>query len=197
MGGAPDAEPIAVIGMSGRFPQAADLQAFWRNLEGGRDCIEEVPASRWDWREVWGDPATQDNKTNIKWGGFIEGVDEFDPLFFGISPKEAEVMDPQQRLLMMYVWKAIEDAGYAPSSGRRTPNSPCTPYAPTGCRRNGHAHGAAPTGPAGCGWPAGPHAHGGAGGSGAAAAAAAAAISAAVAAETEVKEGMGAFIPPH
>ena len=62
------------------------------------------------------------NKTNIKWGGFIDGVGEFDPLFFGISPREAELMDPQQRLLMSYVWKAIEDSGYAASqlAGSRT-----------------------------------------------------------------------------
>src|SRR5260370_327629 len=75
----------------------------------------------WDWRAVYGDSG-QENKTNIKWGGFIEGVDEFDPLFFNISPREAELMDPQQRLLMMYVWKAIEDAGYSPLrlSGSKT-----------------------------------------------------------------------------
>ena len=68
---------------------------------------------RWDWREYYGDPAAAANKTSIKWGGFIDGIAGFDPLFFGISPKEAEMMDPQQRLLMMYVWKAIEDAGYS------------------------------------------------------------------------------------
>ncbi|WP_287777581.1 type I polyketide synthase, partial [Janthinobacterium sp.] len=56
------------------------------------------------------------NKTRAKWAGMIDGVDGFDPLFFGISPKEAELMDPQQRLLMLHVWNAIEDAGYAASS---------------------------------------------------------------------------------
>ena len=109
-------EPIAIIGMAARLPGAPDVDAFWHNLAQGRDSITEIPASRWDWRAVWGDPAREDNRTHVKWGGFIEGVDEFDPLFFGISPKEAEVMDPQQRLLMEYTWRAIEDAGIAPSS---------------------------------------------------------------------------------
>ncbi|WP_343996904.1 SDR family NAD(P)-dependent oxidoreductase, partial [Ideonella azotifigens] len=106
-------EPIAIIGMSGHFPQARDIAEFWRNLQAGKDCIGEVPRERWDWQAWFGDPITEDNKTNVKWGGFIEGVDEFDPMFFGISPKEAELMDPQQRLMMAQVWKALEDAGYA------------------------------------------------------------------------------------
>nr|WP_158700730.1 SDR family NAD(P)-dependent oxidoreductase [Bacillus paralicheniformis] len=109
-------EPIAIIGMSGKFPMASDLDEFWENLQSGKDCIEEIPSDRWDWREYYGDPAKEANKTNIKWGGFIDGVAEFDPLFFGISPKEAEFIDPQQRLLMMYVWKVIEDAGYSTQS---------------------------------------------------------------------------------
>ncbi|HWX67121.1 MAG TPA: SDR family NAD(P)-dependent oxidoreductase, partial [Rhodanobacter sp.] len=106
-------EPIAIIGISGQFPQARDIEAFWRNLRDGKDCITEIPLERWDWRAWYGDPAREENKTNITWGGFIDGVDEFDPMFFGISPKEAELMDPQQRLMMLHVWKALEDAGYA------------------------------------------------------------------------------------
>lgn len=107
------AESIAIIGMSGIFPMASDLDQFWDNLLEGRDCIQEIPKERWDWRAFEGDAMQEINKTNIKWGGFIDGIDEFDPLFFGISPREAETMDPQQRLLMTYIWKAIEDAGYA------------------------------------------------------------------------------------
>ncbi len=106
-------EPIAIVGMSGAFPEAKDIEEFWKNLVEEKDCIREIPEKRWDWRKYYGDPNRENNKTNIKWGGFIEGVDEFDPLFFGISPREAELMDPQQRLLMEYVWKAIEDAGYS------------------------------------------------------------------------------------
>ena len=110
------ADAVAVIGMSGRFPMADDVAAFWRNLVEARDCIVEIPGERWDWRAFYGDPLMEANRTNIKWGGFIDGIDEFDPLFFGISPREAELMDPQQRLMMTYIWKAIEDAGYSAAS---------------------------------------------------------------------------------
>ncbi|MDB6039325.1 MAG: CalA, partial [Verrucomicrobiales bacterium] len=110
------AERIAIVGMSGRFPQAADLEAFWENLKAGRDCISEVPPDRWSWEEYYGDPDEDPTKTKIKWGGFMDGVGEFDPLFFNLSPREAEGMDPQNRLLMMYVWLAMEDAGYSASS---------------------------------------------------------------------------------
>ena len=118
---APD-DAVAVIGMSGCFPMADDVAGLWRNLVEGRDCIVEIPGERWDWRAVDGDPLKEANKTNVKWGGFIVGIDEFDPLFFGISPREAELMDPQQRLMMSYIWKAIEDAGYSAASlaGSRT-----------------------------------------------------------------------------
>jgi len=116
-----EGDPIAIVGFSCRFPQSPDADAFWDNLKNGRDCISRIPADRWDWRAYDGDPKVEQGKTNIHWGGFIEGVFEFDPLFFGISPREAKLMDPQQRLVMMHVWKAIEDSGHAPRSlaGRR------------------------------------------------------------------------------
>ncbi len=107
-------EPVAIVGISGKFPMAENVQEFWNNLAQGKDCITEIPKDRWDWKEFCGDPAKEKNKTDIRWGGFINGTDEFDPMFFGISPGEAEVMDPQQRLLMLYVWKALEDAGICP-----------------------------------------------------------------------------------
>lgn len=122
VGAHPHREPIAIVGMSGRFPQCDDVDGLWEVLKTGRDCITEIPADRWDWREIYGDPDTEGEKTNIKWAGFIDGIDQFDPLFFNISPAEARMMDPQQRLLMTYAWKAIEDAGHAPASlsGSRT-----------------------------------------------------------------------------
>ncbi len=115
-------DPIAIVGMSGRMPQSADLAAFWAHLAAGDDLIEEVPADRWDWRAIYGDPAQDRNKTRAKWGGFMPDVDRFDHAFFGISPKEAELMDPQQRLFLETVWQAIENAGYRPGdlSGSRT-----------------------------------------------------------------------------
>ena len=106
-------DPVAIIGIAGQFPKSEDIDAFWNNLESGKDCISEIPASRWNWKEYWGDPTLDQNKTNIKWGGFIEDTDQFDPLFFGVSPREALLMDPQQRLLMTYSWLVIEDAGYS------------------------------------------------------------------------------------
>ncbi|XXT21474.1 SDR family NAD(P)-dependent oxidoreductase [Sorangium sp. So ce429] len=109
-------EPIAIIGMSGCFPGAPDLDAFWDNLRDGKDSITEVPGSRWDWKAIYGDPSEGGNKTLVKWGGFIDSVEHFDPLFFNISRREAHTMDPQQRLLMTHAWKAIEDAGYSPRS---------------------------------------------------------------------------------
>ncbi|OYO41288.1 hypothetical protein CG709_21275 [Lachnotalea glycerini] len=80
-------EPMAIIGMSGTFPKAKDLDEFWENLDAETDGISEVPKSRWDWKKYDGDPGKEENKTNIKWGGFIEDTDQFDPLFFGISPR--------------------------------------------------------------------------------------------------------------
>ncbi|PCK07194.1 MAG: hypothetical protein COA42_15635, partial [Alteromonadaceae bacterium] len=103
---------IAIIGMAGRFPGADNYREFWQNLVDGRSSIREIPQERWDWREVYGDPAQAGNKTNIKWGGFIHDVDKFDPLFFNISPQEANYTDPQHRLFLQSVWHAIEDAGY-------------------------------------------------------------------------------------
>ncbi|OBY80697.1 hypothetical protein BBG47_04940 [Paenibacillus sp. KS1] len=108
-------EPIAIIGMSGKMPSSDDLDEFWRNLEQGTNMISIIPQDRWDWAEYYGDPNSEINKTDIKWGGFMKEVDKFDPLFFGISPREAELMDPQQRIFLESVWSAIEDAGYRAS----------------------------------------------------------------------------------
>ncbi len=113
---------IAIIGMACRFPGAEDYRQFWQNLVLGVDSVTEIPPERWDWRAYWGDPLTEPNKTNSRWGGFIEDVDKFDASFFNISPREAELMDPQQRILLELSFACIEDAGYRPSalSGSKT-----------------------------------------------------------------------------
>ncbi|PKA71716.1 polyketide synthase PksJ/polyketide synthase PksN [Pseudomonas baetica] len=110
-GPAAGGQRIAVIGMAGRFPQAYDLDGFWQNLQAGQDCIGEIPASRWDWRDYYSDSG-EPGTISSKWGGFIEDATSFDPLFFQISPREAEVMDPLERLFLQHAWMAMEDAGY-------------------------------------------------------------------------------------
>jgi bacillaene biosynthesis, polyketide synthase / nonribosomal peptide synthetase PksN/BaeN len=109
-------EPIAIVGISGCFPKAKNVDELWQNLLAGKDCIDEIPKSRWDWRAIYGDPKGPGNKCNIKWLGSIDNADKFDPRFFNISPNEANFMDPQHRLLMTHVWNAIEDAGYSARS---------------------------------------------------------------------------------
>ncbi|WP_338551795.1 SDR family NAD(P)-dependent oxidoreductase [Paenibacillus sp. KS-LC4] len=107
---------VAIVGIAGRFPGAKNTQQFWNNLNAGLNSISVIPQDRWKWEDVYGDPQKEENKTNSKWGGFIEEVDLFDPLFFGISPKEANYIDPQHRLFLETVWQVIENAGYSPKS---------------------------------------------------------------------------------
>lgn len=105
---------IAIIGLSGRYPRSADVAEFWDNLAGGIDAVREIPAERWDWRAFHRDgDGHRPGAHASRWGGFIDGVDEFDPLFFNISPSEAEIMDPQERLFLQHAWAALEDAGYS------------------------------------------------------------------------------------
>ncbi|MET9544856.1 SDR family NAD(P)-dependent oxidoreductase [Streptomyces sp. NPDC006627] len=103
---------VAVIGLTGRYPMADDVDEFWENLAAGRDCVTEIPADRWDHDRYFDpDPAAR-GRAFSKWGGFLRDVDRFDPLFFGISPREAELMDPQERLFLQNAWHVLEDAGY-------------------------------------------------------------------------------------
>lgn len=103
---------IAIIGINGRYPGAKNIQEFWQNLKEGRDSITEIPKDRWDWQEFYTEDRTKPGHIYSKWGGFIEDIDRFDPLFFNISPREAEILDPQERLFLEHCWLALEDAGY-------------------------------------------------------------------------------------
>lgn len=103
--------PIAVVGMACRFPGKANTPyEFWSVLNEGMDPVREVPPERWK-----GDALAQAS-LSTRMGGFLDNIDQFDPLFFGISSKEAESMDPQHRLLLELTWEALEDAGRNPRS---------------------------------------------------------------------------------
>jgi myxalamid-type polyketide synthase MxaC len=106
-------EPIAIVGLSCRFPGSKDPEAFWRVLSEGVDTVKEVPNDRWD-KDALSDPSVP-GKTPVFYGGFLDQVDLFDPAFFGISGREAGSMDPQQRLLLEVAWEALENAGMAPT----------------------------------------------------------------------------------
>jgi acyl transferase domain-containing protein/tryptophanase/acyl carrier protein len=100
---------IAIVGMAGRYPKAGNLRDFWKNLVQGLDCIETIPDDRFERR--------LHNAFSERYrGGFIDGIDRFDSLFFNISPREAEHLDPQERLFLEVAWEAIEDAGYYPET---------------------------------------------------------------------------------
>lgn len=114
-------EPIAVTGIGCRFPgHANDPAAFWRLLRDGVDAITEVPRSRWDIDRFYDPDPDAPGKTYTRFGGFIDGVDTFDPHFFGISPREARSIDPQHRLILEVAWEALEDAGVVPADLQRT-----------------------------------------------------------------------------
>ncbi len=112
----PAAEPaderIAIIGIAGRFPEADDLEEFWKNLAAGRDCIREVPKERWDHDRLFDPRKGVPGRAYAKWGGFLRSIDRFDPLFFNIAPGDAVAMDPQSRLFLEVAYEAMEDAGY-------------------------------------------------------------------------------------
>jgi polyketide synthase PksN len=107
---------IAIIGLSGRYPQAENINDFWQNLKAGKNCISEIPQERWDWKPYFDAEKGKEGKLYTKWGGFIDDVDKFDPLFFQLSAREAERMDPQERLFLECTYSCIEDAGYTPAT---------------------------------------------------------------------------------
>ncbi|MEO0946630.1 MAG: polyketide synthase, partial [Cyanobacteria bacterium J06641_5] len=115
-------EPIAIIGMGCRFPGGVvDPESYWELLHSGRDPITEVPRDRWDVDAFFDPDPSVAGKTYTRRGGFLDGVDRFDPEFFGISPRETMAMDPQQRLLLEVSWEALERSGYAPATLQNSP----------------------------------------------------------------------------
>ncbi|AJQ95776.1 SDR family NAD(P)-dependent oxidoreductase [Gynuella sunshinyii] len=104
-------DKVAVIGMACRFPGAESVTRFWHNLEQGICSVTEVPEQRFDMGRIYA-PVQQPGKSISKWGGFIDGVDLFDPEYFSIPQEQAAYIDPLTRLSLMVATEAIADAGY-------------------------------------------------------------------------------------
>jgi acyl transferase domain-containing protein/NAD(P)H-dependent flavin oxidoreductase YrpB (nitropropane dioxygenase family)/acyl carrier protein len=103
---------IAIVGMAGIFPDAANIDEYWRNIVFNRNSITEVPEERWQ-PALFYDPDTKDTDHVVsKWGGFI-GASDFDALEFGITPQSLAAIEPIQLLSLLVTKRAFEDAGYS------------------------------------------------------------------------------------
>ena len=112
-------EPIAVVGMSVRFPGDNDTpEQFAEFLRAGRAGTGPIPHDRWDVPAYHSSDPGAKGKMIQAHGGFVSGVEEFDPKFFNISPKEAACIDPQHRLLLECAWQALESANIDPAGLR-------------------------------------------------------------------------------
>ena len=102
---------VAVIGIACHFPGASDKEAFWQNLCHGVCSIQEVPSERWEVEKFYS-PSSQKGKSISKWGGFIEGIEYFDPTFFGFDNADAANIDPLIRQCLEVSAQVLSDAGY-------------------------------------------------------------------------------------
>jgi acyl transferase domain-containing protein/NAD(P)-dependent dehydrogenase (short-subunit alcohol dehydrogenase family)/acyl carrier protein len=103
---------IAIVGIALSLKSADNMDQYWEILANGIDTVTEIPIQRWD---VFKYAKVDDLKSSniyCKWGSFLPKIEFFDPLFFNISPKEAEYVDPQQKLLLELSYKALENSGY-------------------------------------------------------------------------------------
>ncbi|MEV5988019.1 SDR family oxidoreductase [Streptomyces sp. NPDC052051] len=109
-----DLSQVAIIGMAGRFPKAADVGAFWENLAAGEECLSFF--SEEELRAQGVSPTLLAQPGYVRAKGVLDGADTFDAGFFGLSPREAELMDPQHRVFLECAWEALESAGYDPQA---------------------------------------------------------------------------------
>src|SRR5437660_5276903 len=105
---------LAIVGMSGRFPGASDVQSFWRNLVDGMISIQTF--SEQQLLEAGLSPELIRHPQYVRAGTVLEGIKDFDASFFGFTPREAQCLDPQHRLFLECTWEALEQAGYPPDS---------------------------------------------------------------------------------
>jgi amino acid adenylation domain-containing protein len=132
-----DDDPIAIVGMAGRFPGAATVEALWDNLIAGRDAITQFTLDTLDPSIP---PSLRDDPNYVKARGVVDGVELFDNGFFGISAREAEVMDPQHRVFLEIAWECLERAGYAPDRIEQVVGVFAGVYTPTYLQRHVMAH---------------------------------------------------------
>lgn len=104
---------IAIIGMAGRFPGAANITDFWNNLKNGIESISFL--NKQEVELAYFDSSSPDHSDYVKARGILGNIADFDAGFFNINPREAEIMDPQHRLFLECAWEALENSGYAPS----------------------------------------------------------------------------------
>ncbi|MFY2564261.1 SDR family NAD(P)-dependent oxidoreductase [Corallococcus terminator] len=121
---APTREPLAIVGIGCRLPGGIeDTDGFWKVLMEGRECIVDIPEERWDPKKFHDASGKAPGRTAVQRAGLLQqDLREFEPGFFGITPREANALDPQQRLMLEVSWEALEDAGVPPGSlaGSRT-----------------------------------------------------------------------------
>ncbi|KFZ06097.1 hypothetical protein V501_07759 [Pseudogymnoascus sp. VKM F-4519 (FW-2642)] len=112
---------IAVVGMSGRFPESDTLDELWELLESGTTAHKEIPSTRFNVDDFYDPTRRTHNALLARHGCFIKTPGAFDHRLFNISPKEALQMDPVQRMLLMTTYEALEMAGYSPSENKKDP----------------------------------------------------------------------------